>query len=62
MRRTPACATALTCAADPGPALDAWLETLPDAEIVLRGHLVADLAIDRTESAIILDVLTLAAA
>lgn len=29
-----------------GPALEKWLEELPEAEIVLRGHIVADLTID----------------
>lgn len=27
------------------PALDAWLTALPDAELPLRGHLVADLVV-----------------
>ena len=27
----------------PSPALDAWLAALPDADLLLRGHLVADI-------------------
>ncbi|MFC3581529.1 hypothetical protein [Sphingomonas hylomeconis] len=29
----------------PSPALDAWLAALPDADLLLRGHLVADIHI-----------------
>ncbi|MDF7774974.1 hypothetical protein P1X14_06940 [Sphingomonas sp. AOB5] len=35
----------LCCSA--GDALDAWLATLPEAEFDLRGHLVADLVVER---------------
>ena len=31
--------------APPSPALIAWIATLPEAELVLRGHLVADLSV-----------------
>jgi len=31
--------------APPSPALDAWLATLPEAEIALPGHLLADLSV-----------------
>jgi len=36
---------AITLGADACPALDRWLATLPEAELPLRGHLVADLAV-----------------
>lgn len=32
--------------AAPSPALDAWIERLPEAELTMRGHLVADLVVD----------------
>ena len=32
------------------PGFRSWLDSLPEAEFVLRGHLVADLAIDSVES------------
>lgn len=31
--------------AAPSPALDAWLATLPDADFILRGHLLADVSV-----------------
>lgn len=31
--------------AAPSPALIAWIAALPEAELVLRGHLVADLSV-----------------
>ncbi len=40
----------LTILADPVPGLRDWIDSLPDAEFVIRGHIVADLAIDRVES------------
>ena len=36
----------LTLAAPPSPALDAWIAGLPEAELRLRGHLVADLVVE----------------
>ena len=36
----------LALAAPPSGALDAWIAGLPDAELRLRGHLVADLAVE----------------
>lgn len=36
----------LALAASPSHTLDAWLAGLPEAEFALRGHLVADLAVD----------------
>jgi hypothetical protein len=35
----------VTLSAPPSPALIAWIATLPEAELVLRGHLVADLSV-----------------
>ena len=32
--------------ATPSPALDRWVADLPEAEFALRGHLVADLAVE----------------
>jgi hypothetical protein len=40
----------LMIAADPVPGLRDWTDSLPEAEFVIRGHIVADLAIDRVES------------
>jgi hypothetical protein len=37
----------LTLEAAPSPALDRWLSALPEAEFGLRGHLVAELAVER---------------
>lgn len=36
----------LTLAAPPSPALDAWIAGLPEAELRLRGQLVADLVVE----------------
>lgn len=36
----------LSLAAPPSPALDAWIASLPEAELRLRGHLVADLVVE----------------
>lgn len=36
----------LTLTAPPSPALDAWIAELADADLRLRGHLVADLVIE----------------
>ncbi len=36
----------LLLTATPSPALDAWVADLPEAEFVLRGHLVADLTVE----------------
>lgn len=36
----------LALVATSSPALDTWLVELPEAEFSLRGHLVADLAVD----------------
>lgn len=35
----------VSLSAPPSPALIAWIAALPEAELVLRGHLVADLSI-----------------
>lgn len=35
----------LTLRAQAAPGAERWLETLPEAELPLRGHLVADLAL-----------------
>lgn len=53
----------LRLAAPPSPALDAWIARLPEADLRLRRHLVADLAVEhvrRTEDrvTISLEVLT----
>ncbi|HXH16591.1 MAG TPA: hypothetical protein VNJ10_10730 [Sphingomonas sp.] len=40
----------LTIAADPVPGLREWIDALPDAEFIMRGHIVADLAVDRVET------------
>ena len=39
----------LVLLADPIPGFRSWLATLPDAELPLRGHNLADLAIDAVE-------------
>lgn len=41
----------LSLTAPPSPALDAWIAALPDADIRLRGHLVADLAVEHVRRA-----------
>ena len=51
----------LDLAVEPGARLDAWLKALPNADLRLRGHLVADLTVDRRDGTIVLDVLTLRA-
>lgn len=53
----------LALTAPPSPALDAWIAGLPEAELRLRGHLVADLVVEhvrRAEGAVTasLEVLT----
>lgn len=35
----------LTLAAIPSPLLEGWIAALPEAEIALRGHLLADIAV-----------------
>ncbi|BCA62229.1 hypothetical protein HMP09_1463 [Sphingomonas sp. HMP9] len=40
----------LTIAAVPVPGLRGWIESLPDAEFAMRGHIVADLVVDRVET------------
>ena len=40
----------VTIAADPVPGLRSWLDALPEAELALHGHIVADLAIDAVET------------
>lgn len=42
-----------------GPALDAWLDTLADADLPLIGHFVASLAVDRDGAGAVLTVLVL---
>ncbi len=54
----------LTLAAPPSSALDAWLARLPEAELTLRRHLVADLAVEHVRRTgdrvtVSLEVLTL---
>lgn len=36
----------LALTAPPSPALDRWIAALPEAELRLRGHLVADLVVE----------------
>ncbi|MEP9361064.1 hypothetical protein [Sphingomonas sp. KR3-1] len=53
----------LSLAAPPSPALDAWIAGLPETELRLRGHLVADLVVEHVRRAedrvtIALEVLT----
>lgn len=36
---------AMTWCAAPSDTLDAWLAALPDADLTLRGHLLADVAV-----------------
>ncbi|WP_431469828.1 hypothetical protein [Sphingosinithalassobacter sp. LHW66-3] len=53
----------LKLAATPGDALSRWLAALPEAEFALRGHLLADLTIERLvrndeEAFVFLEVLT----
>jgi hypothetical protein len=38
-----------TPSGDPIPGFRSWLAALPDAELPLRGHILADLAIDAVE-------------
>ncbi len=40
----------LTIAADPVPGLRDWIDGLPETEFAIRGHIVADLAIDAIET------------
>ena len=40
----------LTIAAMPVPGLREWIDGLPDAAFAMRGHIVADLVVDRIES------------
>ncbi|KQS47002.1 MULTISPECIES: hypothetical protein [unclassified Sphingomonas] len=40
----------LTIAAMPVPGLRDWIDGLPEAEFAMRGHIVADLVVDRIES------------
>ena len=46
-------------AVEPGAALDRWLAGLPDADLRLRGHLVADLAVTRHDDTVTLDILSI---
>jgi len=53
----------LTLDAGAAPGLDAWLSALPEREIPLRGHLVADVAVASTEqredgARVVIEVLT----
>ncbi|MDG2534307.1 hypothetical protein P6144_11655 [Sphingomonas sp. HITSZ_GF] len=41
----------LALTAPPSPALDAWIAALPEAELRLRGHLVADLVVEHVRRA-----------
>ncbi|MEG3169936.1 hypothetical protein U1737_17230 [Sphingomonas sp. LB3N6] len=40
----------LTIAADPVPGLREWIDQLPEAGFAIRGHIVADLSVDRVEA------------
>ena len=40
----------LTAAAMPVPGLRDWIEALPEAEFAMRGHIVVDLTVDRSET------------
>ena len=40
----------LTIAAMPVPGLRDWIDALPEAEFAMRGHIVADLVVDRIET------------
>ena len=40
----------LTIAADPVPGLRDWIDGLPEAVFAMRGHIVADLSVDRIET------------
>ena len=40
----------LTILADPVPGLRDWIDGLPEAEFAMRGHIVADLTVDRVET------------
>ncbi len=40
----------LTIVADPVPGLREWIDGLPEATFAMRGHLVADLVVDRVET------------
>ncbi|RMB52383.1 hypothetical protein C8J44_3415 [Sphingomonas sp. PP-CE-3A-406] len=40
----------LTIAAMPVPGLRDWIDGLPEAAFAMRGHIVADLVVDRIES------------
>lgn len=42
-----------------GECLDAWLDLLPDADLPVRGHLVASCAVERVAGGAILTVLLL---
>jgi hypothetical protein len=49
----------MTWTGAPSPALDAWIEELPEAEFDLRGHLLADLkilAVSRTATSVGIEV------
>lgn len=55
---------ALTLLAPRSPGLGGWVAALPDAELPMRGHIVASVAVDRIEDdgeavTLVLDVLTL---
>ena len=40
----------LTMAAVPVPGLRDWIDSLPEAVFAMRGHIVADLSVDRIET------------
>ena len=40
----------LTITAFPVPGLRDWIDGLPEAEFAMRGHIVADLVVDRVET------------
>jgi hypothetical protein len=40
----------LTIAAIPVPGLRVWIDGLPEAEFTMRGHIVADLTVERIET------------
>ena len=46
-------------AVEPGPAADAWLGALAEADLPMRGHVVADLIVDRHAAGVRLEILTI---
>jgi hypothetical protein len=53
---------AIAIEAQPSPALDAWLDSLPEAEFAVPGHVVADVAVSRGAAGTTIAALMLEAA